>query len=258
MNQSQPFFEPENLRVIAGPCSVEGVQQLHAVVACILEVGGSYIRAGAYKPRTRPESFQGLGEKGLDLLTTIAHEAGLKVVTELLDLRDLDLFMRYGVDVIQIGARNMYNYPLLKECGYVNVPILLKRAFSATLSEWFSAADYIAGGGNERILLCERGVRSFEPSYRNMLDLNAVIVAKKETPWTVIVDPSHACGHAWMVPALAKAAMRVGADGLMLEIHPEPEHAFSDGQQALDFPSFKSLMQALKIHSAEDALTEVY
>ncbi len=203
------------------------------------------MRGGAFKPRTSPYSFQGLGIEGLELLINAARPAGLPVVTELMDVRMLDTFLKHDVDVIQIGARNMQNFDLLKEVGRINKPVILKRGLSATVSEWLMAAEYIAAGGNHHIILCERGIRTFETAYRNCLDLTGVLVAKRETHLPVIVDPSHAGGKAWMVPALARAAVACGADGLLVEVHPNPCEALCDADQALTPQELADLMTSL-------------
>ena len=203
------------------------------------------MRGGAFKPRTSPYAFQGAGLEGLALLKEAAARHELPIVTELMDVRMLDTFMREGVDVIQIGTRNMQNFDLLKEVGKVDVPVILKRGMSATIAEWLMAAEYIAAGGNHRIVLCERGIRTFETAYRNVLDVTAIPMLKRETHLPVIVDPSHAGGKAWLVTALASAAVAAGADGLLVEIHPNPPEAWCDADQALTPAEFKALMQRL-------------
>jgi 3-deoxy-7-phosphoheptulonate synthase len=204
------------------------------------------MRGGAFKPRTSPYAFQGKGVDGLRLLKDAAAGAQLPVVTELMDARMLDSFLAYGVDVIQIGTRNMQNFDLLKAVGQVPVPVILKRGMSATVSEWLMAAEYIAAGGNHNIIFCERGIRTFETAYRNVLDVTAIPVLKRETHLPVIVDPSHAGGKAWMVPALSLAAVAAGADGLLVEIHPSPKDAWCDADQALTPDEFKALMAQIK------------
>jgi 3-deoxy-7-phosphoheptulonate synthase len=203
------------------------------------------MRGGAFKPRTSPYAFQGKGVEGLDMLKDAAARHGLPVVTELMDVRMLDTFLERGVDVIQIGTRNMQNFDLLKEIGRVDRPVILKRGMSATVNEWLMAAEYVAAGGNHKIILCERGIRTFETAYRNVLDVTAIPVLKRETHLPVIVDPSHAGGKAWMVPALACAAVAAGADGLLVEVHPTPPEAWCDADQALAPSEFASLMQRL-------------
>ena len=203
------------------------------------------MRGGAFKPRTSPYAFQGKGIEGLKLLKDAAASRQLPVVTELMDARMLDAFLEHGVDVIQIGTRNMQNFDLLKEVGKVDVPVILKRGMSATIAEWLMAAEYVAAGGNHKIILCERGIRTFETAYRNVLDVTAVPVLKKETHLPVIVDPSHAGGKAWMVPALSCAAVAAGADGLLIEVHPCPTEAWCDADQALTPAEFAALMTRL-------------
>ncbi len=232
--------------VVAGPCSVETKAQMRAAAAAVAAGGATLMRGGAFKPRTSPYAFQGAGEEGLRLLTEAAARHGLPVVTELMDVRMLDAFLREGVDAIQIGTRNMQNFDLLKEVGRVDVPVVLKRGMSATVREWLMAAEYIAAGGNHRIILCERGIRTFETAYRNVLDVTAIPVVKRETHLPVIVDPSHAGGQAWMVPALACAAVAAGADGLLVEVHPDPAAAWCDAEQALTPAQFAALMRTLR------------
>ena len=203
------------------------------------------MRGGAFKPRTSPYTFQGKGEEGLELLRAAADEQGLPIVTELMDPRMVETFLRYDVDVIQIGTRNMQNFDLLKEVGRTNTPVILKRGMSATVNEWLMAAEYIAAGGNHNIIFCERGIRTFETAYRNVLDVTAVPVLKRETHLPVIVDPSHAGGKAWLVPALSCAAVAAGADGLLIEVHPNPCEAWCDADQALTPAEFATLMRQL-------------
>ena len=224
----------ERLQMIAGPCSVETGQQMDESAMHVREAGCRLMRGGAFKPRSSPYSFQGQGVEGLAMFRTAADKQGLPMVTELMDVRMLDTFMEYRVDVIQIGTRNMQNFDLLKEVGRLKTPVILKRGMSATISEWLMAAEYIAAGGNHNIIFCERGIRTFETAYRNMLDVTAIPVLKKETHLPVIVDPSHAGGKAWMVPALARAAVAAGADGLLVEMHPRPVEAWCDADQALN------------------------
>lgn len=234
------------LQVIGGPCSVETPEQMAASASAVRAAGCRLMRGGAFKPRTSPYTFQGLGEKGLEYLITAARKEKLPVVTELMDVRQLDTFLKYDVDVIQIGTRNMQNFDLLKEVGRVDKPVILKRGMSATISEWLMSAEYIAAGGNHKIIFCERGVRSFETAYRNMLDVTAIPVLKRETHLPVIIDPSHAGGKAWMVPALARAAVAAGADGLLIEMHPVPQQAWCDADQALSPEQLLQLMQELR------------
>jgi 3-deoxy-7-phosphoheptulonate synthase len=233
------------VQVIAGPCSVETVPQMTDAAAAVANAGARLMRGGAFKPRTSPYTFQGKGVEGLKMLKDAADKFGLPIVTELMDPRMLDAFLDHSVDVIQIGTRNMQNFDLLKEVGTVDVPVILKRGMSATISEWLMAAEYIAAGGNHKIILCERGIRTFETAYRNVLDVTAIPVLKRETHLPVIVDPSHAGGKAWLVPALACAAVAAGADGLLIEVHPCPQDAWCDADQALSPQDFRKLMDRL-------------
>src|SRR5690348_7625 len=233
------------IQVIAGPCSVETQPQMDAAADGVAAAGARLMRGGAFKPRTSPYAFQGKGVEGLPMLRNAAARHRLPIVTELMDVRMLDAFLEHRVDVIQIGTRNMQNFDLLKEVGRVDVPVILKRGMSATISEWLMAAEYIAAGGNHRIMLCERGIRTFETAYRNVLDVTAVAVLKKETHLPVIIDPSHAGGKAWMVPALSCAAIAAGADALLIEVHPCPAEAWCDADQALSIEEFATLMQRL-------------
>ena len=234
------------IQVIGGPCSVETQQQMDESAKFVKAAGCRLMRGGAFKPRTSPYSFQGKGVEGLEMFRKAADAQGLPIVTELMDVRMLDTFLEWDVDVIQIGTRNMQNFDLLKEVGRTNKPVILKRGMSATVTEWLMAAEYIAAGGNHNIIFCERGVRSFETYYRNMLDVTAIPVLKKETHLPVIVDPSHSGGKAWMVPALSRAAIAAGADGLLVEMHPKPCEAWCDADQALNPDELKNLMGELK------------
>jgi 3-deoxy-7-phosphoheptulonate synthase len=231
--------------VIAGPCAVESREQLFETARSVKEGGANILRGGAFKPRSSPYNFQGLGEEGLRLLGIIREETGLPVVTEVMDTRQVELVASYA-DMLQIGSRNMQNYPLLKEAGMCRKPILLKRGMMATIEEYLMAAEYILNQGNEQVILCERGIRTFETSTRNTLDLSAVPMLKRLTHLPVIVDPSHGTGLRWMVPAMAKAAVAVGADGLIMEVHYNPETALCDGQQSLSLDEFALLMTDLK------------
>jgi 3-deoxy-7-phosphoheptulonate synthase len=235
----------KTVQVIAGPCSVETGPQMDAAAAGIKAGGARLMRGGAFKPRTSPYTFQGKGVEGLELLRTAADAHDLPIVTELMDARMLETFLQYDVDVIQIGTRNMQNFDLLKEVGRTTKPVILKRGMAATISEWLMAAEYIAAGGNHNIIFCERGIRTFETAYRNVLDVTAVPVLKRETHLPVIVDPSHAGGKAWMVPALSCAAVAAGADGLLIEVHPNPCEAWCDADQALTLAEFATLMGQL-------------
>lgn len=236
----------KELILMAGPCAVESVAQIQACASFSKEQHVQILRGGAFKPRTNPRDFQGLGLQGLTWLIEAARQVQLPVVTELLDVRHLDTYLEYGVDMIQVGSRNMQNFELLKALGETRVPVLLKRGMSATIKEWLLAAEYIVQGGNEHIILCERGVRTFESSYRNMLDITAIPYLKQTCPFPVIVDPSHASGQASLVSPLAKAAIAAGADGLLIEMHPTPTQALSDADQALTFTVFKELCETLR------------
>lgn len=234
--------------MIAGPCSVESEEQLFSCAQIVKESGADLLRGGAFKPRTSPKSFQGLGEEGLKLLAKVRTKTDLPIVTEVLDTRDVALVAEYA-DIIQIGSRSTQNYPLLKEVAKTKKPILLKRGASMTLSEWLASADYILEAGHNQILLCERGIRTFESATRFTLDLNIVPLLKELTSFPILVDPSHGTGKASLVPPMAKAALACGADGLMIEIHPNPPQALSDGPQSLDFPTFKNLMKEIRLTS---------
>ena len=238
------------VQVIAGPCSVETQEQMDEAAKGVAAAGCRLMRGGAFKPRTSPYDFQGKGIEGLEIFKKAAQPHHMPIVTELMDVRMLDTFLEHDVDVIQIGTRNMQNFDLLKEVGRTHKPVILKRGMSATIKEWLMAAEYIAAGGNHNIIFCERGVRSFETYYRNMLDVTAIPVLKKETHLPVIVDPSHAGGKAWMVPALARSAVAAGADGLLVEMHPSPCEAWCDADQAIDANELKELMGQLKMIAA--------
>lgn len=231
--------------VIAGPCAVESREQLWEIARFVKEVGAKILRGGAFKPRTSPYSFQGLGVEGLKLLYEVKQEFGMPVITEVMDPRDLEIVMEY-VDIIQIGARNMQNFTLLKEVGKLRKPVLLKRGLSATLEEFLFAAEYILLGGNSEVILCERGIRTFSDFSRNTLDLSIIPALKEKTHLPVFVDPSHGTGNYRYVPSMAKAAVAAGADGLIIEVHPNPEKALSDGPQSLTFSDFRRLMGELK------------
>lgn len=232
-----------SIGVIAGPCSVETEEQVVEIAKAVKASGARFLRGGAFKPRTSPYSFQGLGAQGLEFLKTAKKETGLPIVTELMDIRQLPYFE--DVDMIQIGARNMQNFDLLKEMGKVNKPILLKRGMSATVKELLMSAEYIMASGNENVIFCERGIRTFDNYTRNCLDLSIVPYLHKISHLPVIIDPSHACGQSWMVPTLAKAAVASGADGLIIEVHNNPEMAMCDGEQSLTPEEFNQLMQVL-------------
>ena len=228
--------------VIAGPCSVESEEQLVGVAKAVKAAGATMLRGGAFKPRTSPYAVQGLGEEGLRILSLAKKETGLPIVTELMDFKDIELFN--DVDVIQIGARNMQNFNLLKEVGsYTQKPILLKRGMSATLQELLMSAEYVMASGNPNVILCERGIRTFETALRNTLDLGVVTVLHRLSHLPVVVDPSHATGHAWMVDSVAVAATAIGADGLIIEVHNDPQHAKCDGAQSQTPEMFAATMK---------------
>lgn len=235
----------KKIQVIAGPCSVESQQQIIEVAQDVKASGAGLMRGGAFKPRTSPYSFQGLKETGLDYLKAAREATGLPIVTEIMSADKIERFVE-DVDLIQVGARNMQNFELLKELGKTNKPILLKRGLSATIEEWIMSAEYIMAGGNDNVILCERGIRTFETFTRNTLDLSAIPAVKKLSHLPVIVDPSHAAGMWWMVEPLAKAAIAVGADGLIIEVHNDPEHAKCDGAQSLKPDRFSKLMTDLR------------
>ncbi|HEX9291475.1 MAG TPA: 3-deoxy-7-phosphoheptulonate synthase [Anaeromyxobacteraceae bacterium] len=234
------------ITVIAGPCSVESKEQVLEAAHGVKRSGATFLRGGAFKPRTSPYEFQGMGEEGLKLLALAREATGLKVVTEVMDADDLAMCAEYA-DVLQIGARNMQNFSLLRKVGALKKPILLKRGPSATIREFLMAAEYILSGGNYQVALCERGIRTFETMTRNTLDLNAVPVLKSLTHLPVVVDPSHGIGLRPHVPAMARAGVAAGADGLIIEVHPCPEKALSDGHQSLSIPEFAGLMEQVRI-----------
>ncbi len=234
--------------VIAGPCAVENETQTMRAAQIVADAGASMLRGGAFKPRTSPYSFQGLGEEGLRILQRAGRHVGLPTVTEVMEPGDVDLVARH-VDMVQIGSRNMQNFPLLRAVGSSGTPVLLKRGLAATVDEWLLAAEYIIDAGNDQIVLCERGIRTFEPSTRNTLDVGAVAVAKQLSHLPVIVDPSHAAGRRDLIAPLALAGRAVGADGMMVEVHPDPDNALSDGPQQLDEAGFRHLMDTLAIGS---------
>ena len=234
--------------VIAGPCSVESHEQVFSIAREVKKAGAVFLRGGAFKPRTSPYSFQGMGAGGLDILLDAKKECGLPIVTELMEINQLELFE--DVDVIQVGARNMQNFNLLKELGRCRKPVLLKRGMASTMTELLMAAEYVMAGGNDRIVLCERGIRGFDNFSRNILDLAIIPALKKKTHLPVIVDPSHATGLSWMVPAMSKAAVAAGADGIIVEVHNDPEHALCDGEQSLTPDSFAGMMDTLRKYAA--------
>ena len=265
MRVKEPFkkanraFHPENsiirvgessiggdeFAIIAGPCSVESEDQITEIAKSVQSVGATFLRGGAYKPRTSPYAFQGLEEDGLELLKKARAVTGLPIVTEIMYPETIEKFVK-DVDIIQVGARNMQNFALLKELGKTDKPILLKRGLSATIEEWLMAAEYIMAGGNENVILCERGIRTFETYTRNTLDLSAIPAIKKLSHLPVIVDPSHAAGKSWMVEPLSKAAIAVGADGLIIEVHNDPANALCDGQQSIKPEEYGKLLKDLR------------
>lgn len=236
----------KELTIMAGPCAVESKEQLLETARQVEKYGAQILRGGAFKPRTSPYSFQGLEEDGLKLLKLARLETGLPFVTEVMDTRQVSLVSEYA-DMLQIGSRNMSNFPLLKEAGMSKKPILLKRGMNATIEEFIMAAEYILAQGNDQVVLCERGIRTFETAYRNTLDLNAIPMLKSMTHLPVIVDPSHGTGHRWMVGTMAKAAIAAGADGLQMEVHYRPEEALCDGDQSLFPEDFQKLIKELEI-----------
>jgi 3-deoxy-7-phosphoheptulonate synthase len=235
----------EELAIIAGPCAIESRTQAFAIAEAVRRSGARFFRGGAYKPRTSPYAFQGLGEEGLRILAEVRETYGLKIVTEALDEAGVDLVERYG-DVIQIGARNMQNFSLLRRAGKAKLPVLLKRGLSATLDEWLLAAEYIMAEGNYQIVLCERGIRTFAQHTRNTLDLAAIPAVRRISHLPVLVDPSHGTGKNFMVTPLARAGVAVGADGLIVEVHDQPEHALSDGAQALTLDQYEQLVTEVR------------
>jgi 3-deoxy-7-phosphoheptulonate synthase len=238
-----------NVVIMAGPCAVENEAQILASAHAVKAAGAVMLRGGAYKPRTSPYDFQGLKKEGLELLAKARAETGLKIVTEVKDTESVPLVAQYA-DMLQIGARNMQNFSLLERVGELKKPILLKRGLSATIKDLLMAAEYIVGKGNSAVVLCERGIRTFETATRNTLDINAIPVLKALSHLPVLVDPSHAIGIRRHVPAMARAAIAAGADGLIIEVHPQPEKALSDGQQSLSPPEFEQLMKTLAALSA--------
>ncbi len=259
---TQPFklasrqFHPENsvfpldgftvggdeIAIIAGPCSVESCSQIIETAQAVKEAGASALRGGVFKPRTSPYTFQGLGEEGLDYLAEAREQTGLPIVAEIMSQTQLDLMVRH-IDVLQVGARNMQNFNLLRAIGETQTPVLLKRGLSATIEELLMSAEYILAGGNKQVMVCERGIRTFETTTRNTTDINAIPVLKNLTHLPVILDPSHATGHADYVAAVARAAIAAGADGLIVEVHPDPAHAVSDGRQSLRPEKFAEMVK---------------
>ncbi|MCK5759285.1 MAG: 3-deoxy-7-phosphoheptulonate synthase [Clostridiales bacterium] len=244
----------DKLAVIAGPCSVESEEQVISIARDVKKSGAGFLRGGAFKPRTSPYSFQGLGEEGLDMLILAKKETGMPIVSEIMDANVLDKFVG-NVDIIQVGARNMQNYSLLRELGKIKTPILLKKGFASTIEEWLMAAEYVMNEGNENIILCERGMRTFETFTRNTMDICAVPIVKRLSHLPVISDPSHGTGVSWLVEPAAKASVSLGADGLMVEVHNCPEEALCDGEQALTPEMFEDLMKKLRPLAALEGRT---
>jgi len=232
------------LTLMAGPCSVESEEQIVGIAKAVKAGGAAVLQGGAFKPRTSPYAFQGLGTEGISLMKIAREETGLPIVTEIMDADQLPAFR--DVDMIQVGARNMQNYSLLKVLGMQEKPVLLKRGLSATYEEWLMSAEYIMAGGNHNVILCESGIRTYESYTRNMLDISALTVLKHRTHLPVIIDPSHACGKAWMVPKIAPAAVSAGADGLIIEVHNDPEHAICDGPQSVKPDVFAAMAKKLR------------
>ena len=231
--------------IMAGPCAVESEKQLMETARAVKECGATIVRGGAFKPRTSPFSFQGLEEDALKMLVKVKSDFDIPVITEVLDIENVELIAKHA-DILQVGARNMQNFALLKRLSKLRHPILLKRGLSATIAEWLTAADYLLAEGNRRVILCERGVRTFEDSVRFSLDISSIPVIKRFSHLPIIVDPSHAAGHFAYVPSIAKAAIAAGADGLLIEVHPNPQEALIDGLQSLTIPDFKRLMTELR------------
>lgn len=242
-----------SLHIMAGPCSVESEEQILQIAKDVKASGATLLRGGAFKPRTSPYAFQGLKAEGLDLLKTARRETGLPIVTEIMRASHIDMFE--NVDIIQVGARNMQNFELLKELGKIDKPILLKRGLSATIEEWLMSAEYIMAGGNDKVMLCERGIRTYETFTRNTLDISAIPIIKKLSHLPVIVDPSHASGKSWLVEPLAMAAVAAGADGLIIEVHNDPPHALSDGAQSLTPKQFDGV--AKKVFGLKKAVDKL-
>ena len=234
-----------NCTMIAGPCAVENREQYLQLAVVLKEMGVHVLRGGAFKPRTSPYSFTGLGQEGLQILAEARELTGLPVVTEVLDTRDIELVYNYA-DIIQVGSRNMQNFSLLREAGQIDKPVLLKRGFAATIEEWLLAAEYILAEGNQQVILCERGIRTFEVYTRNTVDIGAVVLIKQLSHLPIIVDPSHGTGKWKMVRSVAKAAVAAGADGVMVEVHPNPDYALSDGKQSLTPENFSRLWEEVR------------
>ncbi|WP_195939494.1 3-deoxy-7-phosphoheptulonate synthase [Romboutsia sp. 1001713B170131_170501_G6] len=245
-DENSKLIVKENKLVMAGPCAIESYEQLLETAKFVKSKGANILRGGAYKPRTSPNSFQGLKEEGLEILKAVKKETGMPVITELMDARELDKLYEVA-DIIQIGSRNMQNFSLLTEVGKQDKPVMLKRGLSSTISEWIGAAEYIAIGGNQKIIMCERGIRTYNDYTRNTLDLAAVPIIQKETGLPVVVDPSHATGVRYLVKPMSIASLAAGADGIMVEVHPDPINALSDGMQSLHFNEFEDLMNSINL-----------
>ncbi|MFI3312409.1 MAG: 3-deoxy-7-phosphoheptulonate synthase [Eubacteriales bacterium] len=239
----------DQIALMAGPCSVESAPQITEIAQQVGKMGACALRGGAFKPRTSPYAFQGMGADGITLLMEARAETGLPIVSEIMSTNDLEMFAD-NVDVVQVGARNMQNFDMLKQLGQMNKPILVKRGLASTIEEWLMSAEYIMAGGNSQVMLCERGIRTFETFTRNTLDLSAVVAVKKLSHLPVIVDPSHGCGHAWMVERMAMAAVVAGADGIMVEVHNDPANALCDGKQSLTPEQFGELTTKLQAVAA--------
>ena len=242
-----------NISIIAGPCSVESEEQIVGIAERVKAAGAAFLRGGAFKPRTSPYAFQGLRAEGIELLLEAKKKTGLPIVTEIMSAAHLPLFE--DVDIIQVGARNMQNFELLKELGHVHKPVLLKRGLANTIDEWLMSAEYVMAGGNDQVILCERGIRTYETATRNTLDISAIPVLKKKTHLPVIVDPSHAAGITWLVEPLSMAAVAAGADGLIIEVHNDPSHALSDGAQSITPDQFDGISK--KIFAMSDAVKKI-
>ncbi len=244
--QGNLLFPSNTFTVIAGPCAVEDEETMMKTALFLKSLGINYLRAGAYKPRTSPYTFQGLEKQGLELLKNVKEKTKIKIVTEIVDSKDITLYQEI-VDIIQVGARNMQNFSLLKALGKINKPILLKRSFGATIEEWLYACEYLFNEGNEQIILCERGIKTFETMTRNTLDISSVPLIKGISKIPVFVDPSHSSGRSDIIIPLAKAALAVGADGLMVEVHPKPECSLSDKDETINFADFKRLISEITV-----------
>jgi 3-deoxy-7-phosphoheptulonate synthase len=245
-NIYEKIMAKEDKIIIAGSCAIESYDQLLKTAQFVKSKGANVLRGGAYKPRTSPNSFQGLKEEGLEILKTVKKETDMVVITELMDIRELDKVYEVA-DIIQIGSRNMQNFSLLTEVGKQDKPVMLKRGFCATINEWIGASEYIIKEGNNKVIMCERGIRTFETYTRNTLDLTVVPIIQKETGLPIVVDPSHGTGVRYLIKPMSIGAFAVGADGIMIEVHPNPSEALCDGEQSLHFNEFEDLMKSIKI-----------